>query len=68
MLGVPLYFAGELRGVMSAVQLVPAGAEATSRPGFAIEELTALQRTATILSRLIERHLLLVCLGLEGAD
>ena len=66
MLAVPLYFAGELRGVMSAVQLAAAGTEAVSRPGFTIDDLAALQRTTTILSRLIEHQLLLACLGMEG--
>ena len=66
MLAVPLYFAGELRGVMSAVQLTAAGTEAVSRRGFTIDDLAALQRTTTILSRLIEHQLLLACLGMEG--
>jgi GAF domain-containing protein len=66
MLAVPLYYSGELRGVLSAVQLAPAGTEGAPDRGFSIEDLTCLQRTATILSRLIEHHLLLRCLGMEG--
>jgi GAF domain-containing protein len=65
MVAVPLYYAGELRGVISGVQLAPAEGPAEDPPGFTVEDLQQLQRTATLLSRLIEHRLLTAILGAE---
>ena len=64
MLAVPLYYVGELRGVISCVQLQEPGDETRSR-GFSMENLRRLQLTSGVLSRLIEHRLLTLCLGLE---
>jgi len=65
MLAAPLYFAGELRGVISAVQLrVPDSAE-PEPPGFSPQHLDALQLTASVLARLIEQQLLSLAIGFE---
>ena len=65
MLAVPLYFAGELRGVISAVQLRAAGSVEPEPPGFAPQHLAALQLTASVLSRLVEQQFYSMALGLE---
>ena len=65
MLAAPFYFAGELRGVLSAVQLTTADAASPEPPGFPPEALGALQLNATILSGLLERRLLGQVLGME---
>ena len=67
MLAAPFYFAGELRGVLSAVLLAQAGEPAPELPGFSTIALEKLQLNASILARLIERRLLGLALGLEGA-
>lgn len=64
MVATPLYFGGELRGVISAVRLKP-NADAPEPPGFPPEQLEQLQLTAAILSRLVDRQLLALALGLE---
>jgi transcriptional regulator with GAF, ATPase, and Fis domain len=66
MLAVPFYFAGELRGVLSAVQIASGDAAATRPAGFSPEALDTLQMTATVLARLLERRLLGNILGLEA--
>jgi GAF domain-containing protein len=66
MLATPLYFGGELRGVLSAVQLKPAGSAAPEPPGFAPQHLEALQLTASVLARLVEQELYTLALGLEA--
>jgi hypothetical protein len=66
MLAVPFYFAGEVRGVLSAVQLIKPGSTAPEPPGFSPEALGTLQKGATILGRLLERRLLGEILGLEA--
>ena len=66
MLAVPFYFFGELRGVISCVQLQPADSADTPPAGFRAEHLDELQQTAGLLSRLIEYRLLAQCLGLDG--
>jgi hypothetical protein len=63
MLAVPFYFAGELRGVISGVQLKEAAAAAPEPRGFTMENLETFQRTATVLTRLIEHHLMLMAVG-----
>jgi GAF domain-containing protein len=65
MLATPLYFGGELRGVISAVQLKPAHNHSPEPPGFTAEHLEALQLVAAVLSRLVDQQLLALALGLE---
>ena len=65
MIAVPFYYFGELRGVISCVQLQPADSAEPNPPGFSAEHLHGLQLTAGVLSRLIEYRLLELCLGLE---
>ena len=67
MLAVPLQFAGEVRGVISAVRLKPAGSAAPDPVGFSPEDLRALQLTASVLSRLVEHELIALSIGLEGS-
>ena len=66
MLAVPFYFVGALRGVISCVQLKPAGNPETDAPGFSPASLQGLQLTAGVLSRLIEYRLMSLSLGMEG--
>ena len=68
MLAVPFYFAGELRGVLSAVQLKAVGSTAPEPPGFTPQHLESLQLAATVLSRLVDQRLYCAALGLEGLD
>ena len=65
MLATPLYFAGELRGVISAVQLQKEGSSEPEPPGFEPQHLDALQLTASVLARLIEQQLLSLAIGFE---
>ena len=65
MLATPLYFAGELRGVISAVQLRSPGSSEPEPPGFSPQHLETLQRTATVLARLVEQQLLVLTIGLD---
>jgi len=67
MLATPLYFAGELRGVISAVQLRASGKGEPEPPGFSPQHLQTLQLAATVLSRLIEHQLLSLAIGLDEA-
>lgn len=64
MIAAPFYFAGELRGVISGVQLRASGA--AEPRGFSYEHLLTLQRTATLLGRLLEHRLIVKHLGIEG--
>lgn len=64
MIAAPFYFAGELRGVVSGVQIRAAGA--ADPRGFSYEHLLTLQRTATLLGRLLEHRLIVKQLGIEG--
>jgi hypothetical protein len=65
MVAVPFYFAGELRGVISAVQLRPAQSTEPDPSGFTPTHLAALQLTASILARLVERQFYSMALGME---
>jgi hypothetical protein len=65
MLAAPLYFAGELRGVISAVQLQKRGLNDPEPPGFQPQHLDALQLTASVLGKLIEQQLLSLSIGFE---
>jgi transcriptional regulator with GAF, ATPase, and Fis domain len=67
MLAVPLYFASELRGVISAVRLKRAKSTAPDPEGFSPDDLRALQLSAEILERLIEHELLTLSIGLGTA-
>lgn len=62
MVAVPLYFAGELRGVLSAVHVRLRPPEDA---GFPPEAVGALQMAGTILTGLLERRLLGDILGTE---
>ncbi len=64
MLAVPFYFAGELRGVISAVQL-KARADAPKPPGFTVANLGTLQLAASVLSRMLDHQLMSLVLGRE---
>lgn len=65
MLATPLYFAGELRGVLSAVQLQAAGFPDSEPPGFSARDLNVLELVATVLARLVEQQFLSLALGME---
>lgn len=65
MLAVPFYFGGELRGVISAVQLKEANSAEADPPGFTADHLDVLQNAASVLSRLVEHQVLRLVLGLE---
>ncbi|MCE9610787.1 MAG: GAF domain-containing protein [Chthoniobacter sp.] len=62
MLAVPFYFGGELRGVISAVQLKPS-ANSPEPPGFTAENLETLHLGAAVLSRMVDHQLLSLALG-----
>lgn len=66
MLAVPFYFAGELRGVISAVQLEGPTTETAVASSFTMEHLRALQNVASVLQRVVEHHLFALALGTEG--
>ncbi|MEO8352234.1 MAG: GAF domain-containing protein [Chthoniobacteraceae bacterium] len=65
MLAVPLAFIGEIRGVVSCVQLAKAGGDADGKPGFRPHHLATLESTVGIVSRLLEARLISLCLDLE---
>ena len=65
MLAVPFYFAGELRGVISAVQLQAADDPGPEPAGFTLENLHSLQLAASVLARMIEHQLVSMALGRE---
>lgn len=65
MIAAPFYFAGEMRGVISAVQLRKPDDDLPPPPGFSWEDLQSLMRTGTLLGRLVEHKLLTQMLGLE---
>jgi transcriptional regulator with GAF, ATPase, and Fis domain len=67
MLAVPLYFASEVRGVISAVRLKPADSTEPDPAGFSPEDLRGLQLTASVLSRLIEHELITLSIGMEAS-
>lgn len=65
MLATPLYFGGELRGVLTAVQIKAADSVEPDPPGFTPQHLESLQLTATVLARLVAQELYTLALGLE---
>jgi hypothetical protein len=59
MIVVPFYFLRQCRGVISCVQMHTPGADELQKPpGFRTEHLTTLQRTASVLTDLIDYRLL----------
>jgi hypothetical protein len=63
MIAVPFYFLDDCRGVVSCVQLKPSGPRDADPPGFRSEHLAGIQRTAALLSRLVEFQLLSKTVG-----
>jgi GAF domain-containing protein len=64
MIAVPLVFSGQLRGVISCVQLQGADSSEPDPPGFQPEHLRNVQLTSSVIGRLIDARLLALCLGL----
>src|SRR5207302_2607880 len=62
MIAVPFYFVHACRGVVSCVQLKRAASD-RDPPGFRPEDLVSVQRSATLLSQLIEFRLLSRAVG-----
>jgi hypothetical protein len=58
LIAVPFYFLRRCRGVVSAVQLKASKSPGPNPPGFSPCDLTAIQRAASILTRLMEYRLL----------
>ncbi len=65
MLAVPLAFIGEIRGVVSCVQLTKASGDADAKPGFRPHHLATFESTVGIISRLVEARLISICLDME---
>lgn len=70
MVVVPFYFLGEVRGVVSCVQLLNVRYEAQEATptealpkGFSAEDMGAIQRGATVLTELIDHRLLKSAIG-----
>ena len=63
MIAVPLVFSGELRGVISCVQVRPGNSADPDPPGFTQENLLEILLASSLLGRLLEGRLLAHCLG-----
>lgn len=63
MIAVPFHFLHDCRGVISCVQLRPAGNAGQEPPGFQPGHLEDIQRTAAILSQMIEFRVLSQAVG-----
>ena len=63
LIAVPFCFLQACRGVISCVQLAQPGRSTPSPPGFRPEHLTCVQRTASLLSLLIEHEILSSVVG-----
>lgn len=63
LIAVPFYFLHACRGVISCVQLSRPDGMAPSSPGFRPPHLACIQRTASLLSQLIEHLLLSSAIG-----
>jgi hypothetical protein len=63
MIVVPLHFADETRGVVSCVQLKPAGSSEPDPPGFGPGALDRIHAAAVVLSRLIDHVLVGMSVG-----
>jgi hypothetical protein len=57
MIAVPWYFAHAIRGVISCVQLKPADDSAPDPSGFSVDALHRVERSAAVLTRLMEHYL-----------
>lgn len=68
MVAAPFYFAGELRGVVSAVQLKTGAQGIGEREGFGYEDLQTIQRSASILGLLLEHRLITSSLSMNQWD
>jgi len=66
MIAVPLYFARQLQGVVSAVILKPADDAVPDPPGFSAENLREVQLMTDVLTRLIDHRLLAMAVGWES--
>ena len=67
LIAVPFYFLGTCRGVVSCVQLSKSGSQPASAPGFRPQHLDTMQRTASILSNLLEYQLLSYAVGWKNS-
>lgn len=65
MIAVPLYFAQQLRGVISCVQLKPRDAT-DDPPGFSPESLRHVQLASEVVSRLLDHRLVSVTVGWQS--
>jgi GAF domain-containing protein len=63
MIAVPLVFCGELRGVISCVQVRPGDSDEPDPPGFTQDDLLQIQLASSLIGRLLEARLLSHCLG-----
>jgi GAF domain len=63
MIAVPLGFSGELRGVISCVQVRPENSQDPDPPGFTHQNLVHIQLASSLLGRLFEARILAHCLG-----
>jgi len=68
MIAIPFYFSGEMRGVISGVRLKAPEETGKEPAGFGLDDLNALQLTASVLTRMIEYRLLSLVLGREGHE
>ena len=70
MMAVPLYYAGRLRGVLTAVHLAPPGeaeGDDTSGRSFTAADLATFERVGQCLRKLIDLRLLELLLGWEDS-
>lgn len=58
LIAVPFHFLNACRGVVSCVQLKPTTAKSPAPTGFHTADLTAIQRTTSLLAQLVEHRLL----------
>jgi GAF domain-containing protein len=65
MIAVPFNFCGEVRGVLSCVQVKPAAGDEPDPPGFTEDHQRVVQMVASAVGRLIEGKMLRLCIGLE---
>jgi hypothetical protein len=65
LIAVPLYFAKDCRGVITAVKLVPSTATTADSAGFTTEHFAQMQFASELLSRLIDFKLLSLMTGME---
>lgn len=66
MIAVPFIFGGEVRGVVSCVQLKKPEEIEADPSGFDDEHLREIQLVSDAVGRLLEGKLLRLCLGMEG--